>query len=289
MNSMGVKAMTPFPGGMLARLFGFDLGQFVFELSQKAAGPAGASGGMVPILTMQALAMGAGMIQSLVSSAVMIIPRVLPPFKPLSCMPMLTGHNCFGAVIFPITMSDFVIADVTDSMMDGYLSSFPTTYQQKVGRTSDAAYKLCGAAYMSMQCSSIFPRCMSPAAGEDTPSPIMGRAPMCFFMCISTLVMCPGFWIEDVLGPCQMVQAPPMCSMAVWWQFWRLPPQLVSFEEANPSPMECPKTDVGFSADSDYGLYDSASALNAPTESPFLAAAGESAGAAGVVRLPNSF
>jgi hypothetical protein len=295
-SSLGVKAVTPFPGGMVKRLFGFDLGKFVFELSQKAAGPAGASGGMVPILTMQALSMGAGMIQSLVATAVQIVPRFVPhtmstPFMPLSCMPMLTGHNCFGAVLHPITMSDFVIADVTDSMMDGYLSSFPTTYQQKVGRTSDVAYKLCGAAYMSMQCSSIFPRCMSPQAGEDTPSPVMGRAPMCFHMCISTLVMCPGFWIEDVLGPCQMVAAPFMCSMAVWWQFWRLPPQLVSFEEANPAPMECPKTDVGFSADNDYGLYDAASADNGPSASPFLEAAGEgeSAGASGVVRLPNSF
>ena len=29
------------------------------------------------------------------------------------------GHNCFGAVLYPITMADFVIADVTDAMLDG--------------------------------------------------------------------------------------------------------------------------------------------------------------------------
>jgi hypothetical protein len=29
------------------------------------------------------------------------------------------GHNCFGAVLYPITMADFVIADVTDAMMGG--------------------------------------------------------------------------------------------------------------------------------------------------------------------------
>merc|ERR1719399_1745424 len=107
--------MSPFPGGMLKRLFGFDLGKLMFELSQKAAGPAGASGGMVPMLSMQALAMGAGMIQSLVASAVQIIPRVLPiPFNmmPMTCLPMLTGHNCFGAILHLITISDFVIADV---------------------------------------------------------------------------------------------------------------------------------------------------------------------------------
>ena len=38
-----------------------------------------------------------------------------------------------------------------------------------------------------------------------------------------------------------MVGMIPMCSMAVWWQFWRLPPQLVSFEDSHPSPLECPK------------------------------------------------
>ncbi len=31
----------------------------------------------------------------------------------------LLGHNCFGAVLYPITMADFTIADVTDAMLDG--------------------------------------------------------------------------------------------------------------------------------------------------------------------------
>ena len=30
-----------------------------------------------------------------------------------------SGHNCFGAVLYPITMADFTIADVTDAMLDG--------------------------------------------------------------------------------------------------------------------------------------------------------------------------
>jgi len=217
----------------------------------------------------------------------MIVPRVVPPFQPLTCVPMVTGHNCFGAVLYPITMSDFVIADVTDTMMDGYLSGFPTTYQQKVGKTSDAAYKLCGSAYMSMQCSSIFPKCNSQMA-ESAPGPVMGRYPMCFTACISTLVFCPGFWIEDILGPCQMIGMIPQCSQAVWWSFWRLPSQLVSFEDSHPSPMECPSTDVGFNADSDYGLYDTGAAENAVAASPFLEAAG-GASATGIVKLPNAF
>ena len=34
-------------------------------------------------------------------------------------------------------MADFVIADVTDSMMEGIIDGFPATYAQKVGKTSD--------------------------------------------------------------------------------------------------------------------------------------------------------
>ena len=38
-------------------------------------------------------------------------------------------------------MADFVIADVTDSMLDGYIAGFPTTFSKKVGKTSDSMYK----------------------------------------------------------------------------------------------------------------------------------------------------
>ena len=41
-------------------------------------------------------------------------------------------------------MSDFVIADVTDSMLDGIIAGFPNTYATKVGKTSDAMYKAYG-------------------------------------------------------------------------------------------------------------------------------------------------
>ena len=54
---------------------------------------------------------------------------------------MITGHNCFGAVLYPITMADFTIADVTDAMLDGYIAGFPETYAEKVGKTSDSLYK----------------------------------------------------------------------------------------------------------------------------------------------------
>lgn len=294
--AMGAKAVSAFPGGAMKALFGFDMGKFVYQLSQKAAGPAAASGGMAGVLAMQALAMGAGMLQAGVASAIHIIPPMIPFWnQPLSCLPMITGHNCFGAVLHLITMADFVIADVTDSMMDGYIAGFPATYAQKVGKTSDAMYKTCFSTYMSMMCSSLFPRCTSPNSREE-PVPAIGRVPMCFTLCVATLVMCPGFWVEDVLGPCQMVAPPPTCSMAVFWNIWKLPPQYVTFSESHPAPLECPKTDAaasgGLDASTDYGLYDDG--REAAGQSPFQLAAAAGAGGAGAVgattsiKLPNA-
>lgn len=83
-----------------------------------------------------------GMVQSIVSAVVDVVPPLIPPpvwnNMPLPCAPMVTGarllmylvfsrsctpwgrgHNCFGAVLYPITMADFTIADVTDAMLDG--------------------------------------------------------------------------------------------------------------------------------------------------------------------------
>lgn len=51
---------------------------------------------------------------------------------------------CVRAVslcVSQITMADFIIADVTDSMLDGVIAGFPNTYATKVGKTSDAMYK----------------------------------------------------------------------------------------------------------------------------------------------------
>ena len=90
-RALGAKAVSAFPGGVLKRIFGFDMGKFIFELSQKAAGPAAASGGMAGILAMQALAMGAGMLQSGVAGAVHILPKIIPvlPKPALTCVPMV--------------------------------------------------------------------------------------------------------------------------------------------------------------------------------------------------------
>ena len=69
---------------------------------------------------------------------------------------------------------------------------------------------------MSMQCSSIFPRCTAPQS-RDEPIPVGGRVPLCLHLCIIPLVMCPGFWIGDIIGTCTMVSVPPMCTQAFFW------------------------------------------------------------------------
>lgn len=74
----------------------------------------------------------------------------------------------------------------------------------------------CFSAYMSMQCSSIFPRCSTPQS-TDEPAPAGGRVPMCLHLCIVPLVACPGFWISDIAGPCSVVSVPPLCSQAFYW------------------------------------------------------------------------
>ena len=33
-----------------------------------------------------------------------------------------------------MTLADFFLADVTDSMLDGYIAGFPNTYASKVGK-----------------------------------------------------------------------------------------------------------------------------------------------------------
>jgi hypothetical protein len=191
---------------------------------------------------------------------------------PLPCLPMLTGQNCFGAVLTPISTIDFVMADATDRQLDGYIAGFPNSYATKVGKTSDALYKICFLAFMAMHCSAIFPRCTVPTSRNE-PIPFGGRVPMCFFYCITTLVACPGFWISDVLGPCMMIAVPPMCTAHFFWNIWLLPPQYTSTSEDSGYPKDCPALDTGVGGE-DMGaepeLFDEVEIA----ESPILAAAG---------------
>lgn len=261
-----VAGVAAFPGGITKRVFGFDFGKSMLDLSQAAKGPA-AAGLIAPVaMAKQGLSMGAGLVQSMVAAAIAIVPPLIPPpawnNQPLTCAPMVTGHNCFGAVLYPITMADFTIADVTDSMLDGYIAGFPNTYATKVGKTSDEMYKACFSSYMSMMCSSLFPRCTTPQS-RDEPIPVGGRVPVCLHLCIMPLVMCPGFWVNDLVGQCSMVSVPPMCTQAFYFNMWRLPPQYVSFDEANPFPRDCPPSDE---PSDDLTLYDDTPLPASPIE-----------------------
>jgi len=243
-----VSGMAAFPGGSVKRLFGMDMSKRMYELASSASGPASVGLLQPMALASQGLSLGAGMVQSLVAAAIHTVPPLIPPpvwnNQPLPCAPMVTGHNCFGAVLYPITMSDFVLADVTDSMLDGVIAGFPNTYATKVGKTSEVMYKACFSAYMSMHCSSIFPRCTAPQS-RDEPVPVGGRVPMCLHLCIIPLVTCPGFWVSDIIGSCSMVSVPPMCTQAFFWNLFQLPPQYATFDEANPFPANCPKKEMG--------------------------------------------
>ena len=44
---------------------------------------------------------------------------------------------------YPITLADFLIADVTDSMLDGYIGGFPNTYASKVGKVCSRCALIC--------------------------------------------------------------------------------------------------------------------------------------------------
>lgn len=239
-----VRGIAAFPGGVTGSVFGMDFGKRLFDLSVEANGPAG-SGLVAPMaLSSQALSTGMGLVQAGIAAVLHTVPPLVPPpawnNQPLTCVPMVAGHNCFGSVTYPITMADFMVADVTDSMLDGYVASFPSTYARKVGKTDEAAYQACFTAYMGMMCASVFPRCTSPQSSDDV-LPFGGSAPVCLHMCVLPLVMCPGFWLDDLLDRCSSVSVPPMCSQASFVNVWRLPPQIASFDESRPFAPECPK------------------------------------------------
>eukprot|EP00973_Karenia_brevis_P073112 10155322-Karenia_brevis.AAC.1 len=107
----GVSGVSAFPGGSVKRAFGFDFGKMAFDMTSKSEGEAGAGAAPPATMASQGLALGAGLLQSLVAGALHVVPPLIPPpvwnNQPLPCAPMITGHTCFGAVLYPITMSDF--------------------------------------------------------------------------------------------------------------------------------------------------------------------------------------
>lgn len=201
------------------------------------------------------------MVQSAIATSAAIIPPLTPPpvwnLMPLPCMPMLTGHNCFGAVLYPITFSDSLIADVTDSIMDSVITSFPELYANRVGgKTADDVYLKCFQAYMSMACASLFPVCTTFQARNEY-IPFLGRMPICFPLCLAVLYICPGFTAADISGFCDEASLPPLCALA-WYR--KSDPNVVP-KQLDPNSNqegygECPKYDPDIDIGQDPTLYD---------------------------------
>ena len=190
------------------------------------------------------------------SIAADVIPQGVPPpvwnMRPLPCMPMVTGLNCRGAINYPITFSDFILADQTDAQLSDVIASFPDLFAM---RTMGAVlpwsiYISCFQAYMSMYCASVFMTCTSPQSSQWM-MPIIGKMPICYTLCIKVLMTCPGFTFEDVRGPCATPSIPPICALADYKRTDAIPP---------PAGVEipgkgCPPSDPNQDISKDPSLY----------------------------------
>eukprot|EP00917_Polyrhabdina_sp_WS-2016_P018964 GHVP01040756.1.p1 GENE.GHVP01040756.1~~GHVP01040756.1.p1 ORF type:complete len:259 (+),score=46.69 GHVP01040756.1:168-944(+) len=117
---------------------------------------------------------------------------------------------------------------------------------------------------MGMHCASIFPMCfMIPGTRARLTFPV------CFPQCFMVLAACPGFWYEDIEGPCSRVSIPPFCGFSMFINFRRLPEQYEDYEEQYPYPPVCPEQDPDFDTPDD--LFD----VVHPASSPVLEQAKE--------------
>jgi len=226
------RTVAAYPGGVALPLIGMDAGAKMIRQFETARGPAAAQAAPAAIMQKAALDQAKGVLQT----AVAIAATDSTVGANAACVPMVTGHNCFGAVLYPITFGDSIMADVSDSKLNGDIANFPALYRSRVGVTDDSTYANCFSAYMSMKCASTFPSCTSLNAGErNAPG---GRAPMCALHCMGTLAACPGMWASDISDDCADVSLPPMCAFATYVK--RPLPQLTTFDESTGSPSECP-------------------------------------------------
>ncbi|KMZ95364.1 hypothetical protein PVMG_05230 [Plasmodium vivax Mauritania I] len=251
----GHKALATrveYPGGAIRSAYGNNLSKWMKESLEDVESPASIKEPGLANMLMQSLTMVKGLIQSVASAVVDIVPPLIPPpvwiNRPLPCLPMVTGKNCLGSILYPITAAEFVTSDITDSIMNGIISSFPSKYASKVGKTSDAQYRLCAMAYLGMYCASIFPICWMPIGLK-----VAETMSVCFPQCLATLIACPGFWIDDIEGPCSNASVPPFCSFSVFVNQKIVPPQLTSYDESHDYPATCPTSDDAY--DSLEGLH----------------------------------
>jgi hypothetical protein len=241
MAATQAKRVTPFEGGASVPVLGMSLVENMNKQLATAKGPAAAQVPGIAMLAKAAIMQVKGVLQTVAAIVATDVPPTIPApawnNMPFPCMPMVTGHNCFGAVLYPITIGDFILADVTDSALDGVVASFPSYYRSHIGATNAATYQTCFNAYMSMQCANAFPTCTTVQAGQAE-VPFLGRGPMCFLHCVATLVACPGMWIDDLEDICTHVSVPPVCSFATYVR--PAPHQLTTHDEAEKYPMNCP-------------------------------------------------
>ncbi|XP_053990271.1 uncharacterized protein LOC128882631 isoform X3 [Hylaeus volcanicus] len=264
-KSLGVasedKRMAPFPGGPFRRAYGFDMTQWITSQILTVANNAGNANPGVALMAMMASTSVVGVVSTVAASLIDIVPPLIPPpiwiLRPFPCLPMITGMNCLLSVLYPITIADFTIAHVTDQSMNGVLSSFPSKFNSKVGKASIAVYNLCAAVYLGMYCASLFPMCWLPVGLMEAQS-----FPVCFPQCLLVLVACPGFWLDDILGPCSSVSVPPFCAFSVFVNKNLIPPQYTSYEEQHPYPSECPHYDPEY--DISPHLYERVPELSSP-------------------------
>ncbi|CDR95855.1 membrane protein, putative [Babesia bigemina] len=226
--------LVKFPGGPFRGGTGYDLVRWMGNQYSHVHSPASANQPGLENMIVQAFQQIKGVIQTILAVVVDLVPPIVISVS-LPCLPMLTGINCLGSVLYPISATDFVMADITDSVMNGVISSFPAKYAAKVGRTSDAQYYFCAHIYLGMYCASLFPICVTGAAK------IAETFPMCFVQCIAALIACPGFWMDDIAVPCSNLSVPPFCSFSVFANHYRIPPQYTTYDQSHMYPEGCPQ------------------------------------------------
>ena len=203
--------------------------------------------------------LGMMVVSTVTSIATEILPMAIPPpvwnLRPLPCVPMLTGKNCFGAIKYPITFSDAIMAMQADQSLDTLIDAFPGLFDQRTNGQSYPyeAYARCFQAYMSMHCAALFPTCTTLQA-QQTFMPMMGRMPMCISICAQVLTTCPGFVATDVLPFCRTFSPlpPPFCAYATYDRLDAVPPPIKN-EDMNAG---CPQIDPDQDLDIDPGLDD---------------------------------
>ena len=237
----------------------FDLTTMTTNMLNQATGPQAVEQGSAGLVKMVGMMMLKNMVQSAVATSTAIVPMGIPPpvwnLRPLPCMPMVTGGNCYGAVMYPITFADTTIADVTDSTLTGVRRQFRSMFRARAGPQPEAVYQRCFKAFMSLQCSSLFPMCTNPQ-GQDEMIPFIGRVPTCFTACLAVLMDCPGFTMADIKGPCTEISVPPVCTQAFYRRDDLGEDQIIESEIEGKLNSKCANYDPQVDAGQDPLLYE---------------------------------